>query len=114
MHPNFKEIGKFLRKSEFYLERTMRMRSVFHAAAVFQIHCIHAAGAIEWSGRMRIKGASTGGSATSVIEFGGRANDSHGGRRTGQVALVVEHTFPKHLMLLLGNRCTGRASSSTG
>jgi hypothetical protein len=25
----------------------------------------------------------------------------------------VEHTFPKHLMLLLGNRCTGRASSST-
>jgi hypothetical protein len=26
----------------------------------------------------------------------------------------VEHTFPKHLMLLLGTRCTGRASSSTG
>lgn len=90
------------------------MWGVFHPATIFQIHGIHAIGAVKWSRWVRIKGSTAGRSVTAVIEFGWWSDGCHSGRWAGQVALVVEYTFTKHLMLLLSHGGASSASSSAG
>lgn len=90
----------------------MRMRGVVHATTVFHLHRSHTASGVQGRRRMRVERPAAGRRRAAIIKLGRRAHRA-GGRRSGQVPLILKHALAEHLVLLLGDgRSAGRPSPS--